>query len=141
MSNMLSSIFNHSDRVQMETLNHRMTRSQILNANIANSETPGYRAIGYDFEEQIQRVADLDNSKSLRTLAANHYKAKDVTEDGHIVPDVFVRPTESVGADGNTVDLDKELSLFAKNQILFRASVESINRKIALLRYAISGGE
>jgi flagellar basal-body rod protein FlgB len=60
--------------------------------------------------------------------------------DGTIKPDVYVRPTESVDEDGNTVDMDTEMAQLAQNQILFKTAVETLNRKIGTLRYAINGG-
>ena len=60
--------------------------------------------------------------------------------DGSITPDVFVKPTESVDEDGNTVDMDGEMAQLAQNQILFRTAVETLNRKIGTLKYAIRGG-
>ncbi len=140
MSDLFTGLFKHSDRIQMESLNQRLAKSQIINANVANAETPGYRAIGYDFEEQLQTLAKLQNSQELKTSNSLHLLTKDVQSNGAVETDVYVIPTESVGSDGNTVDLDKELASFAKNQVIFRTSVESINRKIALLRYAIAGG-
>jgi flagellar basal-body rod protein FlgB len=38
------------------------------------------------------------------------------------------------------VDIDTEMAQFSENQILYRAAVESLNRKLGMLRYAISGG-
>ena len=55
-------------------------------------------------------------------------------------PEVFVRPTESVGQDGNTVDVDEEMGRLAQNQIMYRSAVELLNRKIGTLKYAISAG-
>ena len=57
-----------------------------------------------------------------------------------INPNVTEKPSKSVPQDGNTVDIDAEMALLAKNQILYRTSVETINRKIGILKYAISGG-
>ena len=60
--------------------------------------------------------------------------------DGSISPEVYVRPTESVDEDGNTVDMDLEMEQLAQNQILFKTAVETLNRKIGTLKYAINGG-
>lgn len=140
MSSLFSGIFDQGDRIQMASLEHRLKRSQVINANIANSEVPGYRALGYDFEKQLQEVSELDSKSSLRTLSNKHYKTENVQANGKMDPDVIVRPTESVGSDGNTVDMDKEMALFAENQIAFRSAVETLNRKIGMIRYAINGG-
>ena len=138
----MSGIFNLSDRLQMESLTHRQRRVEITNANIANSETPGFKAIGYEFEEQLQTLLQEngDNAGILRTTESKHKLSPFVEKDGTLKPDVFYEKTESITHDGNTVDVDKQMSQLAKDQILYRTAVEAINKKIGTLRYAINGG-
>ena len=133
-------IFNASDLIQMKALDFRDKRNNVLTSNIANAETPGYRALGYDFEKQLQSVAGNEDSLPLKVSHPKHLKSALVTGDGQMRPEVFVRPNESVGEDGNTVDLDLEMADLAKNQIQFRSTVETLNRKMGILRYAIQGG-
>jgi len=140
MSSRISGLFNQADRTQMVSLDHRMRRSDIINSNIANAETPGYRAMGYDFEKQLQEIVDASDSKRLRTTNSRHLLNEFVSEGGDLRPDVYVRPSESIGEDGNTVDVDVEMAELSKNQIQYRTAIESINRKIAILKYAIQGG-
>lgn len=140
MSGGIINIFNGSDRLQMTALNHRLKRSEVIHANIANAETPGFRALGYDFEEQLQAVNQDEEALSLKTSSSAHFKQDGVQSGGKVEPHVYMRPTESVGNDGNTVDADKEMALLAQNQILYRAAVETLNKKIGILRYAINGG-
>lgn len=140
MNRLIGGIFNFADRLQMTSLDQRLKRSEVITANIANSETPGFRALGYDFEEQLSSMAALDKSTSLTTSNDKHLKNSFTRADGKIEPDVFVRPTESIGEDGNTVDVDEEMVRMAENQILYRSAVEMLNRKIGVLRYAINGG-
>jgi flagellar basal-body rod protein FlgB len=138
--NIGNGLFNFADRLQMSTLNHRLARAQVTNANIANAETPGYRALGYDFEEQLRDLTEASPSAKMKTSSLAHFRGAGVTAQGEIQPDVFVKPTESVPQDGNTVDVDTEMASLAENQINYRASVELLNRKIGMIRYAISGG-
>lgn len=138
--NNLIGIFNSSDAVKMESLNQRLTRQHVLTSNIANSETPGYRALGFDFEKQLQAVSDGGDPFPMKATSGKHFMNGHTEADGTIHPDVYVRPTESVGQDGNTVDVDNEMSHLSKNQILYRATVELINRKVGTLKYAISAG-
>jgi flagellar basal-body rod protein FlgB len=134
----VSNMFSASDRLQWESLNQRSVKSQVINSNIANAETPGFRAIGYGFEEQLQELAG--ETQSMRVSHPLHSRGQATSANGTIHPDVFVQPSETVTQDGNTVDLDKEMVSLAQNQILFRATVETLSRKIGLLKYAIHGG-
>jgi flagellar basal-body rod protein FlgB len=140
MSNIIGGIFNFSDKLQMESLNQRSRRSEVITANIANAETPGYRAFGYDFEKQLQALAKTNEPIAVKVTNARHLKNNFTQSDGSMKPDVYVRPTESVDQDGNTVDMDTEMAQLAQNQILFRTAVETLNRKIGTLKYAINGG-
>jgi len=137
---LIGGIFNFSDRLQMQSLGMRTKRNDVISANIANAETPGYRAFGYDFEKQLQDLGKMNDPIAVRTSNPGHLKNNFTSADGKITPDVYVRPTESVDEDGNTVDVDVEMSTMAKNQILYRTTVETLNRKIGMLKYAINGG-
>ncbi len=137
----LKGLFNFSDRLQMAALDQRVTKSQVLHGNIANAETPGFRAIGYEFEEQLRDIyGATEEGLALEVTHPEHKKQPFANANGEMTPDVFVRPSESVGHDGNTVDVDIEMQELAENQILYRATIESINKKIAMIRYAIHGG-
>lgn len=140
MTRQLMGIFNFADRLQMTALDHRLKRSEVISGNIANSETPAYRALGYDFEQQLASLAHLDKSLPLKVTSGNHFLNSFTRSDGKITPDVYVKPTESVPEDGNTVDVDKEMVTLAQNQILYKSAAEIVNRKIAVIRYAINGG-
>lgn len=133
-------LFNFSDRLQMASLDHRLKRSEVITGNVANSETPGFRALGYDFEEQLSSLAQLDKSVKMEVNDGRHLRNAFTRADGQIEPDVYVRPTESVPEDGNTVDVDVEMKAMAENQILYRSAVELLNRKMGILKYAINGG-
>ncbi len=124
----------------MESLNQRLKRSEVISGNIANAETPGFRALGYDFEEQLASTAHLDSKLSMQVSSLKHFRSGNTTADGNIKPDVYIKPQESIGQDGNTVDVDDEMARMAQNQILYRSAVEIVNRKVGMLKYAINGG-
>lgn len=140
MSSVIGGLFNFSDRLQMESLGMRNRRNEVVTANIANAETPGYRAFGFDFEKQLQDLGKMNDPIAVKTSNSKHMANSFTRADGQITPDVYVRPTESVDEDGNTVDIDTEMAQMAKNQILYRTTVETLNRKIGMLKYAINGG-
>jgi flagellar basal-body rod protein FlgB len=140
MTNSIGGLLNFADRLQLASLNLRQERNNVLTANIANAETPGYRALGYDFESQLQDAAGTNEAMGLSTSDPRHMRNSFTDANGDIAPEVFVRPTESVPQDGNTVDMDREMAEMAHNQILYRSAVELINRKIGNIRYAINGG-
>lgn len=140
MTSLVGGLLSHSDRLQIESINHRLVRNKVISGNVANAETPGYRSIGYGFEDQLAAMSPKAGEMSLKATDPRHFVTDQTTADGTVEADVYMRPTESVGEDGNTVDMDQEMARMAENQILYRAAVDLINRKLGTVRYAISGG-
>lgn len=131
-------IFNKTDRVLEESLNHRLNKQNVILSNLGNAATPGYRALGYEFEEQLQTA--IGDGTQFKTSDPRHMKGSGVSQDGHVKPDLHVKPTESIGNDGNTVDVDQEMADMAWNQTLYKATIEILNRRLAMLKYGINGG-
>ena len=103
-------------------------RQQALGANVANLDTPGYRAKDYSFEEQLSSL----------TMAA--------TSSNHIAPiaDTTGARMYEVGTkekpNGNNVDIERELTEITKNGLQYITLVQYLNQKIRTLRSAISEG-
>jgi flagellar basal-body rod protein FlgB len=129
-----------TDAVLETSLNHRLALQEILASNIVNANTPGFRALGYEFESQLRAATGDSTQLLLKTSDGRHNRHPGLSQDGKIKPDVFVKPSESISNDGNTVDIDSEMAELSKNQILYRTTIELINRKLGMLRYGINGG-
>ncbi len=134
-------IFGKPDAVLEESLNQRLKRQTVNVSNITNALTPGYRALGFDFEKQLQAAIGSDKELIMKVSDSRHTKAPGMGADGVLKPDMYVKPTESIGNDGNTVDVDQEMTEVAGNQIIYKATIETLNRKLGMLRYAINGGK
>lgn len=119
------------------SLNFRQIRQEILSANVANAETPGYKAKRVDFEEALSRALDVDGELSMKTSDDRHY---DVGSGGfsNLQPEIYDDPNGIVSEDGNTVDAEQELAKMAENKILYDASVQLLNKKLGMLKYAAS---
>jgi flagellar basal-body rod protein FlgB len=134
-------LFDRLDQITAESLHHRQRRQGVLASNISNAQVPGYRAMGYRFEDQLQTsLNQSDAHQVMKTSQPGHYLHQGVEKAGHIKGDLFTRANESVSMDGNTVDVDQEMAEMAENQILYRASIELLTRRWGLLKYAINGG-
>ena len=133
-------LFNQGAQTLENTLNHRLQKQKVIVGNIANALTPGYRALGYEFEAQLQKSIDSSPKNQMTATHEKHFRGQGVLGSGNIKADVHVKPTESIGNDGNTVDADREMADLAENQILYNFTVEVLNRRLAMLRYGINGG-
>ncbi len=110
-------------------MNYRLFRQGIISGNIANIDTPGYKAKDASFDEEL--TARLK-------LAATRDRHIQSSEEGPGIPyRIKEDPFSRIGNDSNTVDLDREMMKLAQNQILYEASSQMILTKIEGIKNAI----
>ena len=91
-------------------------RTSILASNIANADTPGYKARDMDFNQALKKAKfNTDSPASLKTTHAAHFPSasKGVFSD---VAMIYRTPSQP-SLDGNTVELQKEQAAFAENAV------------------------
>lgn len=133
MVNSLDKLF----QFHQNALNVRALRQQLLAANIANADTPGYKARDIDFATAL-READAGravSAASLRASSARHLAGA----PGEDPAAVLYRSVQQPSIDGNTVDMDMERNRFAENAVHYDANITFINSQIKLLLAAIQG--
>jgi len=119
------------------SLNLRLMNQNVISSNIANADTPGYKAKTMEFESALRDA--LNTGGELRTAE---------TDPRHIVhsatdpvnPEIYDDPNGVESLDGNTVDRAGELAKMAENQLLYDASAEMLKKKLGMLKYAITEG-
>ncbi len=118
------------------SLNFRQMRQDLLSANVANAETPGYKTKRLEFEAALSRALDVDGEQSMKTEDDRHY---DVGGGGFdaLEPEVYDDPNGIVTENGNNVNVDQELALMAENKILYDASIQLLNKRLALKKYIV----
>ena len=135
----MGQIFDNTTAALAATLNMRLLKHNVISSNIANAETPGYHAKKLDFEEALARALDIDGVRGMSTSSPEHF-AVGAGSVGKIRPDIYENPEGAINNDGNTVDLEKEMSNLAENTVMYRAALQLINKKMAALKYAASEG-
>lgn len=136
---MSGGLFDKTTNALGRGLDMMLVRNNVTSANIANAETPGYHAKKVDFEEALTRALDTDGLGRASTSHAQHIPVG----QGAILnvkPDVYENPDVNISNDGNTVDLEKEMTNLAENSIRYKAAVELINKKLGAMKYVASGG-
>jgi flagellar basal-body rod protein FlgB len=106
-------------------------RQQAIGRNIANVDTPSYRAQGVNFESTLQRVFSKKQTFQMQTTNAGHLAAP--TEQ--VGFQVSARPGGGLRADENNVDIDTELVEMSEAGIQYQALVEAVARKFQLTKY------
>jgi flagellar basal-body rod protein FlgB len=136
---MSSGLFDKTTNALASSIAMRQIRNNVTSANIANAETPGYKAKKMDFEGALQRALDLDGGNALSTSNSEHFAVggNSVTK---MRPDIYEDPEGAVNNDGNSVDIEKEMSALSENAVMYKAALQLINKKMAALKYAASEG-
>jgi flagellar basal-body rod protein FlgB len=132
------SLFDKTTDALGASLNFRLERQNLIGANIANAETPGYRAQKLDFEDALARALELDHAGAL--AAPREGQAIGSGNIDRVQADIYDNPDIPVNNDKNTVDLEKEMSNLAENSILYKTATELIRKKLGALRYAVTDG-
>jgi flagellar basal-body rod protein FlgB len=135
----MKAIFDKTTDALAASLNLRTLRENITSSNIANAETPGYKAKVVDFEDALARAIDLEGVNPEMAPSQEHF-AMGTGAISHTKADVYDNPDVNVTNDQNTVDMEKEISALQENFILYRAATQLINKKLGALRYAVSEG-
>jgi len=131
-------------RFNETVLSLRAQRQELLASNIANADTPNYKARDIDFASALQGALakkSLPATQLATTVPAHIPKA---APDGSSLPDgtpVLYRGVVQASADGNTVDMDVERNQFTDNALRYEAAVTMINSQIRGMLAAIQGGQ
>jgi len=119
--------------ISPQVLALRMKRMNLLTANIANADTPGFKARDIDF-----RAAMASASASQSRM--------DTTRPGHISlsgsvnqPQIQYRQPLQESTNGNTVDAQSEHAAFMENAMRYQASLQLLDNRISGIKKAITG--
>lgn len=133
---MANSIDNIAFNLIKKSLDATAERGRAISNNIANVNTPGYKAFRVSFEDKVKAVFN-NTSISLKTTNNKHINDGNTLET--LRYDVFKDKTKSMRLDGNNVDIDMEMANLAANQILYNALISQANSRIAMRRTVVNG--
>jgi flagellar basal-body rod protein FlgB len=119
-------------------LNLRAARQELIASNIANADTPNYKARDIDFASALQGAMSGTGAKlQLETTASNHLG--EASGDSVMGAPVLYRKPLQPSADGNTVDMDVERAQFADNALRYEASVRFVSDRTKDVLAALQG--
>ncbi len=134
-------LFGDTLNTAAKALNLRARRHDIIVSNLANADTPGYKAFDLLVEESIEKQKGSDAHITLTRTDGGHLPAARKTGPG-ITPKIIRLPEhDNLKGDGNTVDMDREMSNLAGNQLLYKASAQIVAKKFQDLKTVIAGGK
>ncbi len=106
-------------------LEFRMLRHNMLSANLANLDTPGFVAQDLKFDRVVQSVFEGESMDS-RNGSTPGVSAQTVVVPG------------TPGADGNKADMEKNMGLMSENALKYQSTAKFLNRHLSMLKYAIN---
>jgi len=116
-------------------------RHQVLLANVANEETPRFKAKDLDFQSVLDSMArpGLHGVPMMRSDSSAHPRHFPMPghPDGISPPEMKDAPTKSPGLDGNTVSMEKTMAALHDNSTLYSAATQIITKKYQSLLGAI----
>jgi len=120
-----------------QALGLRAYRQQVLAANIANSDTPNFKARDIDFNAALQNALAGKGQSDLgmSTTSPRHIAATSSAGPASLM----YRTVNQPSADGNTVDMDIERAKFAENAVQYEASLQFIGGQFKTMLSAIQG--
>jgi flagellar basal-body rod protein FlgB len=120
--------------IHEQALMVRNQRTEVLASNIANADTPGYKARDIDFRQVLkQQKVEMPTMKATQ---AGHFQ----TASNRVSPQyIQYRQVTQPSLDGNTVDIQQEQLQFSNNAARYEATMRFLNGKIKGLQKAVSG--
>lgn len=115
----------------------RAQRQTLIASNIANADTPNYRAQDIDFSAALEQAARSLPTPPLTATSPQHLSTDVGVQRSTLEFARFVQPMQT-NLDGNTVDLDRERAAFAQNAILYQLAVTSLDDELKEFKQASS---
>jgi flagellar basal-body rod protein FlgB len=130
--------FDTTMRLLHKVLDLRSKNQEVIASNIANAETPGYKAKSFRFEEQL-RNAITDNNLQPVPSRPGHIPLAPAGLEQVTGTVTATEDTTGLG-DRNTVSVDQEMIKLSENEILYETAVTMLNKKLSTLKYVTNGG-
>lgn len=119
-----------------DALSLRARRAELLAANLAHADTPGYRARDLDFRAAL---AEASEGRAVPALATTHPRHLGAAAGAADRAEVLYRHPHQAAVDGNTVDTQREHAEFMQNALQYQASLTFLSARIRGLLTAIRG--
>ena len=133
-------LFEGAIAVLQKSLNRASLRHRVITSNIANIDTPNYKAFEVVMEDVRRKKGGSSGALQLVRTEARHLIGRRQASD-KVKIKASEPPPFNLRADGNTVDLDRTMGKLAENTIMYRTAAQLIRRKFQGLKNVIRGGQ
>ncbi|MEH7222552.1 flagellar basal body rod protein FlgB [Bacillus sp. JJ1566] len=129
-------LFSNTIHSLEKALDYSTLRQKVISNNIANVDTPNYKAQDASFKNLLSN----EMNSQLKANRTNEKHFEFTTNKRVNGPFVTAKNDTAYNHNGNNVDIDKEMALLAENQIYYNALTERISGKFNTLNTVIKGG-
>lgn len=137
----MQGIFSSTIDVLGKSIDLRAKNQNLISSNIANAETPNFTPKALNFESELQGALKGNEKRGQMTTNSRHIPLKGAASRIQSVSGKVVEtPSKSPGKDGNSVEIENEMSRMVENQIMFNASVQMISKKFEGIKAALKVG-
>lgn len=119
------------------TMNLRLANQNVISSNVANADTPGYKAKKVEFEGALRQALQVDGQLPMEGDSPEHMIMR---SENAVTPAIADDMNGVESLDGNTVDRSAEMAKMAENQLLYDAAAEMLKKKLGMLKYSITEG-
>ena len=113
-------------------------RQQAISNNIANINTPDYKAYRVVFEEELKKTMSSVPNVSLKATHLRHIGVRNGEDE--VEPKLVKDNSPAMRNDGNNIDIDLEMANLAANQLLYNTLIQQTNQKLNVLHHVILEG-
>ncbi len=131
-------LFSETIAILEKSLNLRSKRHQVLSSNIANIDTPNYKAFELVIEDELKKPPGHASSIRLVRTHESHLPLQPRSRE-NVKLKLAEPPEFTLRGDGNTVDIDKTMGDLAENTLLFKTAAQIISKKFLALKNVIQG--
>ncbi|MFS0865112.1 flagellar basal body rod protein FlgB [Fredinandcohnia sp. 179-A 10B2 NHS] len=128
-------LFSNTINSLERALDFSTLRQKTISNNIANIDTPNFKAKDVSFKNVLAKEVD---SQMLANRTSN--KHIEFSKSNRVSSQLFTKTDTAYNHNGNNVDIDKEMASLAENQIYYNAVTERISGKFNSLKTVIKGG-
>ncbi len=117
-----------------KSLKLRGIRQEVLAGNIANADTPNFKARDFDFASALSGAQKAQTDLAMKVTNRRHLEPRTLPAG---MPELGYRTEVQPSIDGNTVDMDVERGAFTDNAIRYQATLTFLQRRFEGLRAAL----
>ncbi|MCP4214151.1 MAG: flagellar basal body rod protein FlgB [bacterium] len=112
-------------------LNTRAARAKLIASNVANVDTPGYKSVDLQFQDELEKETGNLQMKITHQRHMTEYKEVGLANNN------IVESPHVGRADGNNVSIDQEMLKLTKNNIQYNIGVQLLSKRFAQLKSAV----